>query len=180
MLTDAVSFNPCNCDHGWPMLLPLCRWGSQGPERLSDSSKVTQLLSREARIQIHVCLILTYMLFLGVLSWFFVIGMFLGHALFLSASLFLSANQYSYAYVPTMSKGLGISKKNGPYSLLSRSIGSISKTTDSAFFSIVQNGSESLATELLQNRQALLFQLHGGDSWNMIFQRTELYHHYCI
>lgn len=38
----------------------------------------------------------------------------------------------------------------------------------------------SLAGELFQNRQALLSRLHGGDSRNMIFQRAELYHHYCM
>lgn len=78
-----------------------------------------------------------------------------------------------------MGEGLGVSEKNEPYSLLSLSIGSVHKTTDSAFFSIVQNGPESLATELFQNRRALLFQLHGADSWTMIFERTEIYHHHC-
>lgn len=40
--------------------------------------------------------------------------------------------------------------------------------------------SPSLAGELFQNRQVLLSGLRGGDSQNMIFQRTELYHHYCM
>lgn len=96
-------FSPHSCDHEWILLLPLCRGGNQGPINIS------QLVIREAGIQIHVCL--ARMLSLGVLFWKEHKG--LGHwvtsqeqapsPLFCFA-WFLSASHYSSGCVPIMCK----------------------------------------------------------------------------
>ena len=58
----------CNSNHRCILLFPLCRGQNHSPERLSNLLKVTQLLSRKAEIQSLVCLVLTRMIFRGMLS----------------------------------------------------------------------------------------------------------------
>lgn len=179
MLTYVVSFNPWNCDHLW-VSLPLCRGRSWGPERLCDLPKVTQLLSREAVIQICVCLILTRSLSGCAVLGFLSLGHFLA-TYFSSPPCFLYQPINMYVHVLLhRARITGTAKKYKPYYLLSWSVGRVSKTPDSTFSSLYETALSPWPAVLFQHRQALFSQLHHGDSWNIIFQSTELYHHYCI